>query len=350
MLLVVLLMGCVTNRQKDANQTNLAQNGPTPYQALAADLLTQIPNTILSVSVYPFTFGDSMVLSPCSAFLQGEVKTALGRHDQFFLLSRDADNEIMFEKLYKDLLGSSSSSLTTIGSGPPTINAQTILRGKIYFNPGHPTITLQVELVDCSSTKVMASSSIKVPVNEIPVSIVPSELDASKKNLKEVKKSLATDKNDFHLDVKIENGKNVFVEGESMRYQMKSELDCHVAILVHQVYGESVLLFPNDFKTDTRIKAGQIVNVPDNGDAFKFIVQAPFGADVIQVIACTDSTRLHTKLKELIKTVPSTGMGIRGVTRGVVVQGLSESLANSQSQEKWSTREIVVQTEPKTLR
>lgn len=76
-------------------------------------------------------------------------------------------------------------------------------------------------------------------------------------------------------------------EGDKLTVRFQAEQDAHLYLLYHQADGSSVLLFPNEAQRDNRIPAKTLVSIPPNDDAFRFRVSAPFGTEVLQVIAST---------------------------------------------------------------
>ena len=103
--------------------------------------------------------------------------------------------------------------------------------------------------------------------------------------------------NDIDMTLTTANGQTKFVDGEHFALVLRTNIDCHVAVLSHSSDSESVILFPNTYNTDTRIPAKKFISIPDkvgdlNKTGFKFTVKAPFGHDVMEVIACTDPHEL----------------------------------------------------------
>ena len=179
-------------------------------------------------------------------------------------------------------------------------------------------------------------------------------MTASRVNVQDVASRLAKVPHDFPIQLVVNEGKRDFAEGETISYHVQSGTGCHVAIFCHQVDGSTVVLFPNEFQRNTWVAAGTGVDIPNVGkDTFQFKIQRPFGADVVQVIACTKANALHQMISQYTANIAK-GMGVRGIDRGIVVEGLSNSInapfaASSEDDKppRWSETHSVVCTYPK---
>ena len=65
--------------------------------------------------------------------------------------------------------------------------------------------------------------------------------------------------------------------------------------------GSNVLLFPNKWNRNSWITAGQKIDIPGEGNSdWQFIIREPFGMEMVQVIACVDSNRLHRLVEQIV--------------------------------------------------
>jgi len=197
-----------------------------------------------------------------------------------------------------------------------------------------------------------ATATAQTGMSALPVSTIiqPHNLAQSQDNLADIERRVAAVPRQFPVQVWVREAKRDFVEGETISYRVWSERDCHVAVFCHQVDGSTVVLFPNRFNRDTALRAGQSVDIPGEAKSgFRIVVRAPFGADVAQVIACTQASALHRKLRDYdYATEALAGAVYRGMSRGMFVQGLTDSLAESASAPTlWSESHVVVCTSPR---
>lgn len=91
----------------------------------------------------------------------------------------------------------------------------------------------------------------------------------------------------FLAGVLVDHVDQKYREGEKLSVRFQAEQDAHLYLLYHQADGSSVLLFPNESQRDNRIPAKTLVTIPPADNSFRFRVSAPFGTEVLQVIAST---------------------------------------------------------------
>jgi len=91
----------------------------------------------------------------------------------------------------------------------------------------------------------------------------------------------------FLAGVLVDHVDQKYREGEKLTVRFQAEQDAHLYLLYHQADGSSVLLFPNEAQRDNRIPAKTLVTIPPADNSFRFRVSAPFGMEVLQVLAST---------------------------------------------------------------
>ena len=102
----------------------------------------------------------------------------------------------------------------------------------------------------------------------------------------------------FGLTLKTGSGITQYREGDEISFMVSSDKDAYLVLLDYQSDGTTVVLFPNEFHTDSRIRKGETVCIPDPANAdFSLKVGAPFGDDRIEAIASTEFTSLQKKGK-----------------------------------------------------
>jgi Domain of unknown function (DUF4384)/Caspase domain len=78
---------------------------------------------------------------------------------------------------------------------------------------------------------------------------------------------------------------NIYAEGESVTLKVRCEQDAYLYVLYQEASGKVYQIFPNGGQPDNRIKAMKDVQIPEPDDDFRWVVAAPFGPEVIKVIA-----------------------------------------------------------------
>ncbi|MFN0196595.1 MAG: DUF4384 domain-containing protein [Planctomycetaceae bacterium] len=78
-----------------------------------------------------------------------------------------------------------------------------------------------------------------------------------------------------------------YTEGELITLTFQSEVDAHLYLLYHQSDGTTLLLYPNPESGNVAIPAETKFQFPSENGKYRFRVQAPFGHEVLQVVAST---------------------------------------------------------------
>ena len=125
--------------------------------------------------------------------------------------------------------------------------------------------------------------------------------------------------NSFDVGLRIVGGRRDFAKGEKITLAVRPSRDCYVAVLDHQYTGETVLLFPNRWRRDTFASADRELTIPDDRMDFTLDVSEPFGADTIQVFACTSREELE---KLIDRRSLDRGEAFATLNRGVLAEGV----------------------------
>lgn len=344
-----------------------AKPAADPYLDMAKRLAAEGQAAPVPVGVGNFLFEDTELMTPFSSVLREEMSRALAQTGKFRVISRDRLAELQAEGRFQDRQALEPGVATR---GLRIENVKALVRGRFYYR--YPEVTVWTELALLEGGDIQKAKAV-VPVEQISARIwpdggaaavapprmeqliAPQNAVASQANLQDVQKRLLKAPSDFRVNLAVREGKRNFSEGETISYRVTSDTGCHIAIFCHQVDGSSVLLFPNRFKTETWVPAGTAVDVPAAGaDNFRLAIQEPWGADVVQVVACTRKTSLHQMVSQMASAIPK-GQAVRGMDRGMVVQGLNDSLSGapvgvtveSSGPPRWATAHVVVCTYPK---
>jgi hypothetical protein len=112
--------------------------------------------------------------------------------------------------------------------------------------------------------------------------------------------SLFNDRPSFLAGVKVNHADLSYLGGETLAVEFTAEREAYLYLLYHQADGTSYLLFPNEARPDNRVAAQQWVSVPAAGEDFRFRVTAPYGTEVLQVVA---ALRPVEELDALVKKI-----------------------------------------------
>jgi len=185
--------------------------------------------------------------------------------------------------------------------------------------------------------------------------MMPQNEAGSLKSLADIETRAKKVPHDFDIRLVTSDARRDYAAGEECRYRFSSSCDCHVAVLCHQVDGTSVVLFPNTWSQETWVQAGQVTDIPGVAKrGFQIVVSPPFGADVVQAVACTTRSALHRLVAEVTsRAAPQQAFGV--VPRGVFTRGLDDSLntlaapPNGTESIRWSEVRLVICTYPRLV-
>ncbi len=336
---------------------NISGEPVKSYQELAEILADGIPKEKVPVTLGAFTYWDSDCKSVYSAFLHRRMSEELVKTGKFKIVDTgkmtpgqliklaDAENKLADTKNKK------TSKIT---------NVDAIVRGKFHLK--YPNVTIVADMFWPETGDVKTASAV-IPVEKLGIEmsesmkndpkqvasiIVPQNLKSGKRNYDQIKEESKIIPHDFEIAIFPANGRREFQEGETVSFNVVSNRNCHIAVFAHQPDGSTVLLFPNSESRDTFIPANKKVSVPGAAKSgFELEAQAPFGTDVIQVVACTKANNLY---EEIRKTSKEHGVGYEVTTRGFIAKAVKKAINDDKSSGRtpeWSEANVAVSTYPK---
>ena len=95
----------------------------------------------------------------------------------------------------------------------------------------------------------------------------------------------------------VDHADNTYAVGETVRLFVKASKDAYLTVLNVGASGRTTVLFPNAHQPETRVPAGQVVEVPPPGSTARIQVSGPTGRELIKVIATTSPTPLFAAVK-----------------------------------------------------
>lgn len=333
-----------------------------PFSQLEEDLTSSISigTAPVRLGVGNFLYQDTKMMSPFSSKIRDEIEMKLSRNKSVVVVTRDRiselEDELQFQKGY-DLVepGTEVNDFKIKG-------VEVIVRGRFYVEGNNVVIYTEVVWlnggkVDKMKTVCSLKDFVKVvyPLNQKGENqlktewIVPQNVETSQQGIEEVcHQNLFKIRREIVLKLRTNDGERIYQEGDSVSFRVKADRDCHIAVICHQSDGTSVILFPNQWQKDTLIAADKTIEVPGaQKSGFEIEIGEPFGADVVQVIACTDENALHRELKEMVSKTTS------NEPYAVMARGMFVKKANAAIQElktgkmHWGENHIVVSTHPR---
>ena len=151
---------------------------------------------------------------------------------------------------------------------------------------------------------------------------------------------------EFGIQVTVSPNRQVFLEGDQITFQIRSNRDCYISLWVHQANGESHQLFPNAFDEKNRLEADAVHVIPHPATKDYVIeVGPPFGIDAYQVIAATSADELAAMCRKFSEQyLPEEATQSLATTRGAAIK----SAFNRQTNQRvyWATGEAMVISKP----
>lgn len=142
----------------------------------------------------------------------------------------------------------------------------------------------------------------------------------------------------FVVRVDVDHADRVYLEGELIRATVRSERDGYLYLLYRDAQDQTYCLFPNDYQTDNRIRAGQTVTVPAEGDDFRLRVVPPLGTEVLKAVVVKSPLSLEQ-------------LGVRSLTEasatpldGATVRGIRVEAARSNAAADWAEHQVTLRT------
>lgn len=341
------------------------------YSGLVKKMEAGIPSgwdKPVRIGVGDFFSGETRLMPAYSGVLRKELQGLLAKNSRFQLVSG--------ERLAAWLVDGHSLDQRVLEAGAEAVPAPSggldaVLRGRFARNGDE--IKISGEVVWLARGKVakvdVAGSAKKIMSRLWPESelkqigamirladlMTPQNEAGSLKSLAEIEARAKKVPHDFDIRLVTADARRDYAAGEECRYRFSSSRDCHVAVLCHQVDGTSVVLFPNKWSQETWVPAGEVADIPSAAKrGFQIVVSPPFGADVVQAVACTTRSALHRLVAEVSsRAAPQQAFGV--VPRGVFTRGLDDSLnnlaapPNGAEAVRWSEVRLVICTYPRLV-
>src|SRR4051812_34173945 len=90
---------------------------------------------------------------------------------------------------------------------------------------------------------------------------------------------------EFLVRAAVNHATRSYREGDALSVHVACEVDAYVYVLYQQADGSSFQIFPNRLQPDNHVAARQAIELPGHDDLFRWQIAAPFGKEVIKVIA-----------------------------------------------------------------
>jgi len=327
-----------------------------PFAKLATELAEGALGEEVNIGVGNFAYENTDLLSPFSSMLRDELEIALGETGKFKVVTRDRLADLQMEGKFQ------GKGVLEPGTGVEKVSIEGvkgIVRGRFYATGDEVTVFAELAWLEGGEIK---KARLAIPSDEVKAKIWPDPDQAGGKQLagaikpQNVEQSLASIQDlagsrladvpkDFQVEVFTTDGKRAYAEGEAVSFRVRSAEECHIAVLCHQSDGNTVVLFPNRFASNTLIPANKPIDVPGtHKSGFEIVIGPPFGSDVVEVIACSKPSELHKSLAQFAASA-SEQQPVQVLTRGMAVKGIDSALSSPKTGDgaplRWGQDSIV---------
>lgn len=129
---------------------------------------------------------------------------------------------------------------------------------------------------------------------------------------------------DLKVDIKTDSDQRHFRDGETIPCFIRTTQDAFLTVLAVNPTGEIVLLAPNRWVPEWKVKAGQTVRIPNEQMEFEFAATEPHGITELRVIATKRPLQIRGVTTETMKGTK--GLLELGRSKGIGVRPRTETL------------------------
>ena len=292
----------------ELHKTYAAQHGLDGNVALAAlDLGKGLPRGI-RVLMDRVTYADTPFCGTFSAFLEQALAAHLTLLGQVKVLDKAAGRAAL-----------QGGGLD--GNFAEALHAQAVVRGTCFELNGEVKLNLRAT---STAGEDLAASCLTLPMDLLK----KAGLKLAPDNLQEAKQALAiaaTQVQASNLKVKLalDRGEGgIYRKGDKLYLFLKANLDCYVKVLYQQVDGSKLIIFPNKYHPDARVRKNQLYQIPPDDNSFEWVVQEPFGVEMVKVMASTEPIDVQGAAPDAngLSEVKEDLAGLLGRTRGIALR------------------------------
>jgi hypothetical protein len=236
------------------------------------------PSTPTRALIEEISYRNTEFASPLSLYLKNRLRQELSGSGMFVLV--DAPR-------VRGVGGNTKSRPVSLPG--ELVGADVVISGHYWESP--ESVELLVSMRQRQG-EVLGVARANLPSRGLPqnVAIIPANLKEARVNeaiedgIAPLSAAQAT--GPVKVEVWADKGSGgVYSEGEKITFMVRVDQDAHVRLYYTDAKNETYQIFPNQFRSDDRIRGGQVVTIPSPGDSFAFQVQPPFGVETVTALA-----------------------------------------------------------------
>jgi hypothetical protein len=184
----------------------------------------------------------------------------------------------------------------------------------------HSELEFHFQIIQRRTATVLSAVDLKLPKSLIPsgMSYLPDNFQAFSQTHQ--LGDLEDRRDEQNVEVWVDRGNGgLYHAGEKISIFVRSVQDCYLYLIYHDADGNDLLIFPNQKQPDNRILGKIIYKIPDVRDDFDFVVQPPFGSELIKAVVSDDplpkleSEFLYNGIKVLKNSFKDNLITLRGI-------------------------------------
>jgi hypothetical protein len=164
------------------------------------------------------------------------------------------------------------------------IDANGILAGT-YWERGD-ILEFNLQIIQRNSAAILAATTMKLPKSLMPAALpyLPTNYFTTFSEARQLDDIKAT-KDDLKVEVWSDRGDGaIYKAGERVTIFVRATQDSYLYLIYHDAGGNNILIYPNTRQANNRILGDVIYQIPDARDSFDFVVQKPFGSELIKAV------------------------------------------------------------------
>jgi len=268
------------------------------------------------------TYSDTGIGSEFSAYLGEKLRKAL-RDSPRFQVSDSENLDKVMEQMKLALSGLADET------GAPEVgklkSATALLEGRYYEE--RTNVVLSLELTDVETGLSIAGEELRLGRGEIPrnIALLPENYQDAMEVVAELSDIMKSSDEGLETRVWTARGNGAtYRDSEELVIRFFANRPCFIKVYHIDVHKKTSLIFPNEYYSDNRIKAGKIYSIPDAHYPFRFELGAPYGTEFIKVVA---STKQFKEIEEAFSNIGEADS--RVMTRGLAVKAKDELRAEN---------------------
>jgi hypothetical protein len=237
-------------------------------QELKRQVERKLPRGRIGVALGHFTYGDTGAGGVFADRFREMIGAALAKETNWEIRKPERRLTRSFEGVSSDSPGAIAQAAT----------AEAVLSGR-YFEEKE-WVVLTAELLDDRNV-LLGSTISRIPARSIakgdlkPPSLPPGLPPGGPASA-------------FRLDLWIDKGNGaVYHEGEEMTVSVIASEDCYLKLVYVDAENKRIVVFPNAFAPEGRIRGGRVQEIPPPVGNFRFRVKRPFGTEMLIAFAST---------------------------------------------------------------